>query len=233
MKIKMNDKVISIPPYVSTSWSNVQSLHVKEGGVLVFSLIDGTKVEIPALSEDIIQSIFDMHVKVSGGGNQVQNQIQKGNVTRGRAAINIPLGLDIEGMENLGSMMQHNPQNSNSPDLPPEVLRKVAGIANVIGDDEMGGVPQPEHGCNCFYCQVVRAIHSGIGDLREDEIEEEEVSDDELTFRDWEIKQLKDNLYEVINPLDPNEKYQVYLGEPLGCTCGNKNCEHIKAVLES
>jgi hypothetical protein len=61
----------------------------------------------------------------------------------------------------------------------------------------------------------------------------EEISDDDLKFRDWEIAQTEANLYSVTNPLDPSEHYSVFLGEPLGCTCGSKNCEHIKAVLKS
>ena len=37
----------------------------------------------------------------------------------------------------------------------------------------------------------------------------------------------------VTNPLDANEHYNVFLGDPIGCTCGQKNCEHIRAVLNS
>jgi hypothetical protein len=61
----------------------------------------------------------------------------------------------------------------------------------------------------------------------------EEVSDEDLKFRDWEIKQTAEQLYTVTNPLDANEHYNVFLGSPLGCTCGDKNCEHIRAVLTS
>ena len=35
------------------------------------------------------------------------------------------------------------------------------------------------------------------------------------------------------DPLDPNEHYNVFLGTPLGCTCGEKDCEHIRAVLST
>ncbi|MGH2612567.1 MAG: hypothetical protein ACRDFB_05905, partial [Rhabdochlamydiaceae bacterium] len=62
---------------------------------------------------------------------------------------------------------------------------------------------------------------------------EEEVSDEDLKFRTWDIKQENDKLYSVTNPLDKKEHYNVFLGKPLGCTCGNKNCEHIQAVLKS
>ena len=62
---------------------------------------------------------------------------------------------------------------------------------------------------------------------------EEEVSAADLTFRSWDIKQEADQLYTVTNPLNAKEHYSVFLGEPLGCTCGFKNCDHIQAVLRT
>ena len=62
---------------------------------------------------------------------------------------------------------------------------------------------------------------------------EEIVSDEELRFKTWEISQTNDKLYLVSNPIDANEHYSVYLGEPVGCTCGEKHCDHIRAVLSS
>ena len=61
----------------------------------------------------------------------------------------------------------------------------------------------------------------------------EEVTDEDLKFRTWDIKQPGKKLYLVTNPLDNNENYNVFLGKPVGCTCGQKYCEHIKAVLNS
>jgi hypothetical protein len=62
---------------------------------------------------------------------------------------------------------------------------------------------------------------------------EEEVSPHELKFREWDIQQAGDKLYNVSNPFDKGEQYQVYLGNPVGCTCGKSKCEHIVAVLNS
>jgi hypothetical protein len=64
-------------------------------------------------------------------------------------------------------------------------------------------------------------------------INDEEISAEDLRFKEWEIAKLSQNLYKVINPLDSNEEYQVFLGTPIGCTCGIHHCEHIKAVLKS
>ena len=165
MKVKMSEKVISIPPYLSTTWDNVQSLHLGEGDILEFSLVDGSLVKVPGLDGETIQAIFDMHVKVSEKGGSM-GPVVPGSASPGNHVFDIPMGMDLSGLEGIGSMMQHNPDQSNSPDLPPEVLKKVAGIAGVIGEDEMVAVPQPVSGCNCFYCQIVRAIHSGVGDLK-------------------------------------------------------------------
>jgi len=62
---------------------------------------------------------------------------------------------------------------------------------------------------------------------------EEEVSAEDLKFRDWDIVQSGDDVYIVTNPLNAEEQYNVYLGNPVGCTCGQPNCEHIRSVLNS
>jgi len=77
---------------------------------------------------------------------------------------------------------------------------------------------------------MVRALHDEPSQQGEGE---EEVSDEDLTFQDWEVKQEGDKLYLVTNPLDRDERYRVFLGKPLGCTCGKTNCEHIRMVLSS
>ena len=61
----------------------------------------------------------------------------------------------------------------------------------------------------------------------------EEVTIDDLRFREWDIKQTGDKLYTVANPLHAEEHYTVFLGSPIGCTCGEQNCQHIRAVLNS
>ncbi len=86
--------------------------------------------------------------------------------------------------------------------------------------------PKPEPHCNCPHCQIARAMHG----IEKQELEEP-VSDEDLKFRDWEIKQTGEKLYSVTNPIDPSEQYTVFLGEPVGCTCGHSHCEHIKSVL--
>jgi hypothetical protein len=81
-----------------------------------------------------------------------------------------------------------------------------------------------------MHCQVARAIHNESSLKKENE---DIVTEEDLRFRIWDIHQTGEKLYTVTNPLDPREQYNVFLGSPLGCTCGQNNCDHIKAVLSS
>ncbi len=58
--MKINDKILSIPPYISTSWSYVKSLQMK-GPFLVITLMGGEAINIPNLKGDIIEQIFIAH----------------------------------------------------------------------------------------------------------------------------------------------------------------------------
>ena len=126
--------------------------------------------------------------------------------------------------------MQHNSAQGDAPDLPAELIQKIAGIAQIMAGGDLKNFPKPEPHCNCMHCQVARAIHNGE---KEDEADEETVSDEDLQFRTWDISQSGEKLFTVTNPLDSDEHYNVFLGSPVGCTCGESHCEHIRAVLSS
>ena len=117
--------------------------------------------------------------------------------------------------------------------MPPDVIEKITSITKALGMDiEQMNIPKAEPHCNCPYCQIAKVIQGESKDSPKEEIEEE-VTEDDLRFRDWDIKQEGDKIYIVSNPLDTNEHYQVFLGNPVGCTCGEKNCEHVRTVLNS
>jgi hypothetical protein len=126
--------------------------------------------------------------------------------------------------------MQHNPGQSDLPPIPPDVLKKISLIAKAFGLEDTSTLAQPEPNCNCVYCQITRAFNRQESSAAE---QVEEISNEDLKFRDWEVKSTGDKLYSVTNPLESSEQYSVFLGTPLGCTCGNKNCEHIRAVLST
>ncbi len=62
---KFNTNVLSLPPYLSTSWKNVLSLQVISkpyGAVLVVELTTGP-VEVPHLDRETIDQIFKAHAE--------------------------------------------------------------------------------------------------------------------------------------------------------------------------
>ena len=220
--MQVTDKILSLPPYISTAWKNIVSIHVETrpyGHVLLIELVTGTKVEVPNLDPKLMEQIFSMHALVlekEGSQNPIATQ-----------TFAIPFPFPIEG---LTSTLQHNPEQADTPPLPPEMLEKIQSLKGILPED-LTSLQKAEPHCNCPYCQITRAI---TGDLVEATPQiEEEVSVADLTFRNWDIKQEGNKLFSVTNPLDNKEHYSVFLGEPVGCTCGSKNCEHIQAVLRS
>jgi hypothetical protein len=218
--MKINDKILSLPPYISTAWKNILSIQVETrsyGHMLLIELVTGSKIEIPNLDPKIMEQVFAMHAQV-----MEREAVSKGPATQTFA---IPFPFPIEG---LNSVLQHNPEQADSPPMPPDVLEKIQSIKGALPEDMLSQSKAEPH-CNCPHCQILRAI-SG------EEVPaliEEPVSDADLTFRNWNIKQENEKLYSVSNPLDEKERYTVFLGDPLGCTCGSKNCEHIQAVLRT
>lgn len=215
-------KILSIPPYISTAWKNIVSLQVEArpfGHALVIELLTGRKVEIPNLDRQVIEKVFFIHAKV------VEEEGKEANV------MTASLPFPFSNLGGFTTILQHNPGQKDAPDLPQEMLEKITEMAKNFLPEDTSTLDQAEPGCNCPYCQILRAF------VKEAEEEvapvEEEVTDEDLKFRSWDIKQDNDKLYSVTNPLDKTEHYTVFLGSPLGCTCGHKNCEHIQAVLRS
>lgn len=226
--MKINEKVLSIPPHISTSWKNISSIQMNSENNIEIILNTGIKVTIPDLTNDQLEKIFEFHAK----------SLEKSN----NPILDNPFGIDmnnagmvLSGMENFTGMMQHDPSQSNGPNLPIEILSKISEMGKAMGIDvETFNIPEGEPNCNCPYCQISRAVHGINNNIPDTEKDiDQEVTKEELTFREWNIEQKNDKLYEVTNPFDQNEKYSVYLGDPIGCTCGKNNCEHILAVLKS
>ena len=229
--MRINHKILSIPPYISTSWKNIASIHVEiEYGkpVVLIGLSQGKSVKVPELEPVVIEAIFAAHAKYLEQG---QTKVTEKAMPSGEVfGISLPIQIGDQNMEGLVDMMHHNPDQANAPKLPDEILHKIVAITKALGIDDASVLPAPEPNCNCMHCQVAKAFHNEVGmtiDL------DEEVSSDDLKFRTWDINQTADKLYLVTNPLDAKEQYNVFLGEPMGCTCGDHHCEHIRAVLST
>jgi len=216
--MKINKNILHVPPYISTTWDNIISIFLQKN-VLIVILKNNTKIEISNLDDQIIELIFDTHAKILENNN-----------TNSKTSISFGLPTNI-GLDSLSSVMQHDPKQKDAPSLPYDVIKKIASIAKLFTEESNIDLPEPEANCNCMHCQIAKALQIGMG-INPENLDEA-VSNEDLKFRIWDIKEENNNLFTVINPLDHNEHYSVFLGKPIGCTCGQKNCEHIKAVLKS
>lgn len=235
--MRINPKILSIPPYISTTWKNVSSLHVEarhSSLVLVIILQSGTRIEIPGMDPGIIKAIFAAHagfIELESNTGARPSKIGASHDAVFSFGTSIKPDF-LSAFENFGPLLQHNPDRSDDPDLPLELLEKISGLSRTLGLRDPALIPEPEQHCNCMHCQIAKALRHGLVEDQK-EAEEEIVTDEDLKFRTWDILKTGDKLYSVSNPLDTHEQYSVYLGEPVGCTCGGPHCEHIRAVLNS
>lgn len=243
--MKIDSKIISIPPYISVTWDQISLIKTEQDPLmtLVLHLKDGKEIKIPGLDFSIIELAFEGHRKymeqrsenrkTEGSSKTPTNFMQQliGLSPEQLGGMPMRFGISgLPGMEGIEMAMQHNQQLSDTPNLPDEVIEKIASTAKLVTGGDISIFSKPEAHCNCMYCQVARAIH---GIERKEDSNEESVSEEDLTFRDWEVSEIGKDLYKVTNPLDSYESYNVYLGTPVGCTCGTTDCEHIRAALLS
>lgn len=224
--MQINDKFFSFPPYLSTAWEHVTAITINETGHVVFHLDTSELISLPSLPQNDIEKIFQGHAAY------LEKQTNKNHVPVKESPIRFAFG----SPDGFSAAMQHNPAQSNAPPLPNEMLDRIAQISKALPIQDVQQLPEPEPHCNCYHCQIARTIQKSLHKDNTPELieaSEEMISDEELKFQQWDIKQTGDKLYTVSNKLDTNESYSVYLGHPVGCTCGKSGCEHILAVLKS
>ena len=62
--MKINAKMLSIPPYISTSWENISSLQADPlTGILHIFLTNKQTVSIPGLPGPLLEGIFRAHAE--------------------------------------------------------------------------------------------------------------------------------------------------------------------------
>lgn len=255
--MKINQKMLNIPPYISTSWKNITALYVdnqENKPVLNITLLNGTCIQIPDLQSCVLEAVFSMHSQYL----EQESQSHKEKTTLPQGFLGMIPGIefvnsselleDPASLQNLTTflktlgasfkgilpgidfLLQHSSQLAETPALSKDLLEHIFSFLKSLDDSSMlnGLLTKPEHPhCNCPYCQISRFAQN------KDLEELEEVSDKDLKFKTWDIEQTGDKLFAVTNPFDANEKYSVYIGDPLGCTCGEIRCKHIHAVLST
>lgn len=229
--IIINDTALYIPNCLSTTWAQIGAIYMKDD-LLMIVLYEGQAISVPHLSKAETDQIFSAHAKYLEEESKLPTLTEEiGSSIPPIATNSSPFQLGIGSLGGIQNAMQHNPQFSDSPDLPPDILDKVGSFSKMLLPEDPNLIPKAEPHCNCFFCQIARAINDTPKTMNENE--ENGVADDELQFQQWDIEQTSDQMYTVTNRLDPAEKYNVFLGDPIGCTCGKEGCEHILAVLRS
>lgn len=236
--MNFNDKYLSIPPYLSTTWDNILCLQM-EGSLLKITLKEGGTVFVPDLDMLEIEELFAAHESYLNIKSSILNKdlLSQFNPDLLSQRMEIPFKIGVGNSEGFSGMLQHNPEFANAPDMPQEILKKIGAIAKILSPRDSLDFPPPEPHCNCPHCQISRAIFQideGILNNSTQEVDiDVPVKDEELQFNQWLIEHEGDQLYLVENKLNENEKYHVFLGKPICCTCGIEGCEHILAVLKS
>lgn len=237
--MNINEKFFSFPPYLSTSWNQVSALSLNKLGQITFHMSSGDLIVLPLLSEEETDQIFKAHAQY------LENQVLIEPVFKHPRFLPNPKerfeGNEIRfafgTLEGLSSAMQHNPAQKNAPNLPKEMLVKISEVSKILAPTDPDQLPRAEPHCNCYHCQIARALSGAYAQDSDSfsgvEEKEEEVELEELEFQQWEITQTGEKLFNVSNKLDQLESYSVHLGHPVGCTCGKQDCEHILAVLKS
>jgi hypothetical protein len=239
--MKISSKIFSIPPYISTRWEYVQSLRVSNN-LLIATLKDGSSCSIPDLSKDTIEQIFTYHADSVETSNQQKEdlaQMVEGMRSGFKELLNMLTKLGQNALSSIGKALEHDPNNANLPELPPDMVKKVQMLLKIIPKEDILAMPEGEPDCNCMYCQINRILRESslsIDTSQPDILAEggtETVEEKDLEFSEWIVEPIQDKLYKVTNKLDPKEEYRVFLGDPIGCTCGKPHCEHVLAVLKS
>lgn len=251
--MKINEQILSIPPYISTSWHYVASIKMK-GRFISLTLTDGDAINIPNLSDENIDLIYKMHTQhiettsfqdlASKKNNSEPEKKQLSILSKAflekESQNSFPFKFGFSAFDGMNAIAEHNPLEMDAPDLPPPLLEKLAQVANIIAPEDAALMAGDVANCNCFHCQITRAINQNLNQTIEehleaikDEIEEEIVSEKDLTFNQWDVLPDGEQLFTVINKLDIQEQYKVFLGSPVGCNCGQPHCEHIIAALKT
>lgn len=232
----INTKVLNIPPFISVQWNQIEYL-TTEDNFLVVSLKSGKTVKIPDLQPEVVTHVFSTHATALETESSPATLLPKSHVF---GSSDVKIGFSTMEPNGLGVPLQHMEELREAPNLPPEVIEKVRHVSKLLPSEDVKQAQKPIDNCNCPFCQISAAIQADHDITQEDRpfLDEScgievEIEDEELKFDEWMIEQKGEMLYEVKNKIDTNETYNVFLGTPVGCTCGKCGCEHILAVLKS
>lgn len=190
--MKITSKILSLPPYLSTSWYDVDSLFQSDDGVLVVALTNGTQVRLEHLTPEVVNAIFNAHAcfleeEAESEEEDEENASQRNEV---EFTVQSPLtfggGFDESG-DAMKIFMEHDPSRSLGPLLPDALLQRISSLAKMFLPPDMIPLDASHANCRCPFCQIVRAL-TGIP---QPIIEEDEEKKQNLTLQ-GEKKGLKE-----------------------------------------
>lgn len=218
-------RVLHLPPYISTSWENVIALHMEQDEdsdepLLVVTLQGGAQIGIPNLREEIAHELFALHAQILAGEENLKCSQE----------LNKAEGL-FEPEEMLKLLICHQPALCDEQPMPEEVECKLQSIGQLLDRDILARLKRPVDNCNCPFCQVHRALLTDLHNEAESTEDLPDTTIERMQSGKWVINTKDQSTFTVFTEESPQERFQVCLGECISCTCGQANCEHVKAVL--
>jgi hypothetical protein len=206
----INKQLLSIPPYISTSWKDVELLLSDGQHTLNIYLKNGTLVKISHLHKEQLDLIFSVHQEI------LLNQTQE---------MTIPI-IDPLFFQFSGPFLEHDPDLYDASPLPDEVKIKLLSLLEGLPKIDTSKAPLIHPDCSCPHCQLMNLI-------AHNKEQQEYISDEELSFATWTQSSISPQEIKLTHPYNTDESYIVSLNEPISCTCGQNHCEHLIHVLRS
>jgi hypothetical protein len=206
----INKQLLSIPPFISTSWKDIELLLSDGQNTLNIYLKNGTLVKISHLLKEHLNLIFSVHQEI------LLNQAQE---------VTTPI-IDPLFFQFSGPFLEHDPDLCDASPLPDEVRSKLKSLIENLPKMDPSKMPVVHDNCFCPHCQLINLIF-------ENTEKEELVSDSDLTFSTWIQEEVSDDEIKLIHPYNSDEFYIIKLQNPLQCSCQMPDCEHLLHVLRN
>lgn len=208
----VNTKLLSIPPYISTSWKDVELLLSDGENTLNVYLKNGTVIKIAHLMKEHLELIFKVHQEVL---MQKQHDIPPSLID--------PLFFNFSG-----PFLEHDAEMSDADPLPDEIKQKLRSLIRSFPKLEKSQLPQFHENCNCPHCQLMNLL----SDKENEGFEEELIDDKDLVFAPWQVEKKSDKCFVLSHP-DLEERFEVNLESFPTCSCNQGSCEHLAYVLRN
>lgn len=260
--MRITDRYFSFPPHIVCCFDQICCIEGKKVAEELLSLkvflINGHKVQLPDLEENVAKKLFDAYQRFhdnrqilrvhlrsisqaetkeelqANSSKQAESQDPFSSIFRPAPTLFSAeqlFGPSPFGppMEQMARHLRHNPEMKDLPSLPKDILERIANAAQLLLSHPEDAKKAPEPEIGC------QCVHCQIARAIQQGLEHgyEPVTNEDLRLSTWHIKPIEDSRYLVENTLDPSHCHLVALKPSISCSCGDQNCQHIEAVLRS